>query len=154
MSGMMGPDGKPATFDGTAWVSEDGRYWRNGAAWQPFKRRGFQPPIAVTAIVLLVLAGAWFVLHNLPKAPPEKYGVTNAKIDSSTEFEFDYRRSATCDDLTFDYLFYDKSGHQVDHFQGEKHNKVVANETVHFDVIGFEAIDARAVRFDAIPTCH
>ena len=89
MSAMVGPDGKPPTFDGAAWVSQDGRYFWNGAAWQPIKRRGFQLPIALPLIIVAVLVGAWFVLQHLPQPSPIKYGVTNARIDSSTEFEFD-----------------------------------------------------------------
>ena len=151
---MVGPDGKPPTFDGAAWISQDGRYFWNGAAWQPIKRRGFRLPIALPLIIVVVLAGAWYLLHQIPQPPPPKYGVTNARIDSSTEFEFDYRRATTCNDLTFDYPFFDKKGHQVDTFSDEKHSQVFGGRTDHFDVFTFVAINPQAVRFDAIPTCH
>ena len=154
MAAMIGPDGKPPTFNGAAWLSKDGRYWWNGTTWQPMKRRGFQPPIAMTLIVLVVVAGVWYLMTHVPKSAPEPYGVTNARIDSSTEIEFDYRRSTTCNDLTFNYTFFDHSGHQVDIFAGEEHHKVPPDTTEHYDVIGYTSIDSHAVRFDAVPTCH
>jgi hypothetical protein len=154
MSAMVGPDGKPPTFDGAAWISQDGRYFWNGAAWQPIKKRGFRLPIALPLIIVAVLVGAWYVLQHLPQPSPIKYGVTNARIDSSTEFDFDYARPKTCNDLTFDYPFFDKSGQLVDTFTDEKHSQVDGGRTVHFDVFIFVAINSHAVRFDAIPTCH
>jgi len=92
--------------------------------------------------------------HVQSKTPPEPYGVTNARIDSSTEFEFDYRRSTSCKDLTFDYTFLDKTARQVDKYTDEQHSQVDANSTRHFDVFTFTAINAKAVRFKAVPTCH
>ena len=155
MDAMIGPDGHPPTFNGAAWVSHDGRYWWNGAVWQPIKRRGFRPPIAVTVIVLVVLAGAWFVLKSIPPPAPPALGVTNGSIVSSTEFTFDYRRSKTCNDLTFNYLFFEGGGKQVDKFADEKHNRVLGDKTYHFHIYAFGVtIDSHAVRFDAIPTCN
>jgi hypothetical protein len=155
MSAMLGPDGKAPTFSGGAWVSADGRYWWNGGTWQPIKKRGWRPPIAVPLIVLAVVVGAWyFVTHVQSKTPPEPYGVTNARIDSSTEFEFNYRRATSCKDLTFDYAFLDKAARQVDKYTDEQHSQVDADTTSHFDVFTFTAINAKAVRFNAVPTCH
>jgi hypothetical protein len=155
MSAMVGPDGKVPTFNGGAWVSANGRYWWNGAAWQPTKKRGWRPPIAVPLIVLVVLVGTWYVLtHVQSKTPHEPYGVTNARIDSSSEFEFDYRRSTSCKDLTFDYTFLDKAARQVGIFTDEQHSQVDADRTSHFDVFVFTPISAKAVRFNAVPTCH
>jgi hypothetical protein len=154
MSEMIAPDGRAPIFDGASWVSQDGRYWWNGAAWQLIKKPGFRPPIAVAVIVLALLAGAWYVFPKIiPRVAPPAYGVTNTTIDSSTHFEFDYRRSTACNDLTFGYLFFDNGGHQVDKLADEKHSQVLGNKTYHFHIYSFVAIDSRAVRFDAMPTC-
>lgn len=155
MSAMVGPDGQPPTFDGAAWVSQDGRYWWNGAAWQPIKRKGFQPPYAVIVIVVVVLAGAWFVLQHLPQPAQPQNGVSNAKIDSPTQFEFDYRRSTSCNDLTFAYTFYDGGGHVVGRYPDQLHNKMIGGRTYHVTVdASGVSIDSHAVRFDAVATCH
>jgi hypothetical protein len=155
MDALVGPDGKPPNFDGAVWVSQDRRYWWNGTAWERVKGRGFHPPIAVFVIVVVILAGAWFVLQHLPKAAPEPYGVTNAKIDSNTQFEFDYRSATACKDTTFLYRFYDQAGNKVDERPGEQHTAVDANKTYHVTVNSFgSVINAKAVRFEALPTCH
>jgi len=154
MAEMIGPDGRQPVFDGAAWVSQDGRYWWNGAGWQLNQKRRFRPPIAVTLIVVAFLALAGFVISKIPQPPPDPYGVSNAKIDSSTQFEFDYRRPTACKDLTFDYLFYDAGSHQVDEFADEKHSQVSADRTVHFTIYTFTGIASNAVRFVATPTCN
>jgi len=151
---MIGPDGRPPVFDGAAWVSSDRRYWWNGAAWQPIKKPGFRPPIAVTLIVIVVVVAGVYAALKLPKPPPPAYGVTNAKIDSSTQFEFDYRRPTPCTDLSFDYVFFDGGGQKVDNFADEKHESMPANRTIHFTIYTLQAIDSHAKRFDATPTCH
>lgn len=38
---VVGPDGQPAEFRGTAWVSRDGRYFWNGAVWQAVPQARF-----------------------------------------------------------------------------------------------------------------
>jgi hypothetical protein len=155
MSEMVGPDGNAPSFDGAAWISQDGRYWWNGAAWQPIKRRGFRPPIAVAGIVLVIVAGAWFVLKSLPQPPPPQNGVSNTKIDSPTQFEFDYRRATTCNDITFLYTFFDSGGHAVGTYPDQQHNKMIGGRSYHVTVNAFGvSIDPHAVRFDAAPTCH
>lgn len=154
MSEMIGPDGRPPVFDGAAWISEDGRYWWNGFNWQLIQKRRFRPPIAVTLIVVAVLVIAGFVISKIPQPPPPPYGVTDAKIDSSTQFEFDYRRSSTCRNLTFDYRFYDAGSREVDEFADEKQSNVQGDRTLHFTIYTFSPIAANAVRFDAAPTCH
>jgi phage terminase large subunit-like protein len=154
MSEMIGPDGRPPVFNGAAWVSEDGRYWWNGSDWQLNQKKVFRPPIAVTLIVVAFLAVAGFVISKIPQAAPEPYGVTNMKIDSSTQVEFDYRRSTKCQDLTFNYVFFDKSGQPVDNFVGETHNTVRGDATIHFTINSFTPIASNAVRFVATPTCH
>jgi len=154
MSDMIGPDGRPPVFDGAAWVSQDRRYWWNGAAWLRIKRRGFRPPIAMTLIVVAFLGGVWYLLHDVFPTPPTPYGVTNMKIDSSTLFEFDYRSRTSCKDLTFEYVFLDQQGQPVDRFADEKHNAVLADVTNHFTIYSFASVDSNAVRFVATPTCH
>src|SRR5216684_2480261 len=96
--------------------------------------------------------------HHEPTMAAEvgPYGVTNGKIDNSTQFEFDYRRSTTCNNLTFDYVFFDQGGSQVSTFAGQQTNKVLANSNYHFTINLFFglAIDPKAVRFTASATCH
>jgi hypothetical protein len=154
MSDMIGPDGKPPVFDGAAWVSADGRYWWNGTDWQPHRKRGFRPPIALALIIVALLGGVWYLLHDVFPTPPTPYGVSNMKIDSSTEFEFDYRRKTACKDLTFEYVFFDQNGGQVDRIAGETHNTVRADAVTHVTVDSFTPLDSNAVRFTATPTCH
>ncbi len=157
MDAMIGPDGEPPVFDGAAWLSQDGRYWWNGAAWQPIKRPGFRPPIALAAIILIVLAGAWFVFAKvLPSTPSGAVvlGVTHAKIDSSTQVELDYARSTDCKDLTFEFVFYDKANNDVGDYVSDEHKYVSGGETHHYVFYTYEAIPASAVRFDAIANCH
>ncbi len=156
MAVELGPDGRPPRFDGAAWVSQDGKYFWNGAAWQRIKRQRFRPPIAVTVIVVVVVVLAGYVAKSIPQPAPPPYGVTNGKINNSTQFEFDYRRSTTCNNLTFDYMFFDKGGTQVNTFAGQQTNKVLANNNYHFTINLFFglAIDPKAVRFTANPTCH
>ncbi len=156
MAVELGPDGRPPRFDGAAWVSQDGKYFWNGAAWQRIKRQRFRPPIAVTVIVVVVVVLAGYVAKSIPQPAPPPYGVTNGKINTSTQFEFDYRRSTTCNNLTFDYMFFDKGGTQVNTFAGQQTNKVLANNNYHFTINLFFglAIDPKAVRFTANPTCH
>jgi hypothetical protein len=154
MSDMIGPDGRPPVFDGAAWVSADGRYWWNGSDWQLNQKKRFRPPIAVTLIVVVVVAGALYLVSRIPQPPPAPYGVTNMKIDSSTEFEFDYRRSTTCKDLTFEYVFFDSKGQEVDRYAGETHNTVKGNDTLHFTINSFTPIASASSRFVATPTCH
>src|SRR5260370_5386828 len=158
MDAMIGPDGKPPVFDGAAWISQDGRYWWNGAAWQPVKRQGgFHPPIALVGIILIVLAGAWFVFARvLPSAPSGAVvlGVTHSKIDSSTQVELDYARSNDCRDLTFEFVFYDKANADVADYVSDEHKYVSGAEPHHYTFYTNEAIPSISARFDAIANCH
>ncbi len=157
MSAEVGPDGQPPRFDGAAWVSQDGRYWWNGAVWQPIaKPRGFRPSILLVVLAVFIFGAVGYIAFNLVHQPFAGEGVSNAKIDSSTEIEFDYRRGSTCNDLTFQYDFYDKNSSHVDVFHDIKGGKVDGGVTTHFDIKGdaSQPIDSRAVRFEATPTCH
>ena len=155
---MVGPDGNPSTFDGAAWVSQDGRYWWNGAAWQPVKVRGsFQPPIALAAVIIAVLAGAWFLFTRVipPSTPsPVVMGVTNGKIDSSMQIEFDYARSTACGELNFQIVFYDKASRSVGDYVSEYVNGVSAGVEHHYVFRTRDTIPSSATRFVATPACN
>gem|GEM_PF-2654148 len=157
MSAEVGPDGQPPRFDGAAWVSQDGRYWWNGAAWQPVARpRGFRPSGLLIVLAVLILGAVGYFAFSLLHQPFAGEGVSNAKIDSSTEIEFDYRRGSTCGNLTFQYNFFDGNGKQVDTFNDTTGGRVDGGVLTHFDIKGdaSQAIDSRAVRFVADATCH
>jgi hypothetical protein len=157
VSFQVGPDGKPPRFDGAAWVSEDGKYFWNSAAWQPIKQPRTRISGLVVALAVLIVAGVAFILYSVfsPK-PFEGDGVSNAKIDSTTEIEFDYRRSTTCNNLTFEYRFYDRANNQVDIFHDVKGDTVAGGITQHFDIKTdpSQPIDSRATRFVADATCN
>jgi hypothetical protein len=111
-SQVIGPDGRPAVFDGAAWVTQDRRYWWNGAAWLPIKKPGFRPSGLVLILGVFVIGVVfYFVYSNLTRSF-EGEGVTNAQIDSRTQIEFDYHASSSCSNLTFSYKFFDGSGAQ------------------------------------------
>ena len=121
MDFQVGPDGQPPRFDGAAWVSQDGRHFWNGGAWQPMKKPRTRISGLVIALGVLIVAGVAYILFaELSPRPFEGDGVSNARIDSSTEIEFDYIRSTTCSNLTFEYRFYDRGSNQVDTFHDIK----------------------------------
>src|SRR5260370_42023776 len=105
-SQVTGPDGRPAVFDGAAWVSQDRLYWWNGAAWQPIKKPGFRPSGLVIILALFVIGTVIYIAYSNLTRPFEGEGVTNAKIDSQTQIEFDYHASGTCSSLVFNYKFF------------------------------------------------
>jgi hypothetical protein len=159
MGFMIGPDGRPASFDGRAYVSSDGKYWWNGVAWMPLQGRGFgfRPTMGQVVMVVAVLLGAFvvwnFVVPNV--FPPNvQYGVTNTKIDSPTQVEFDYIRDSPCGELTFRAVFYDANDNQVRVFDDSTINSVMSNRQVHFTLKISPPLPAGAVRFDALPACH
>ena len=157
MNVMVAPDGKPAQFNGQAWMSQDGKYWWNGAAWQRIgRRRGpnlfvIGMGVLIAAVVVLVVTG---VIRPAPPPPTPKVvmGVTNPKIDSSTQIEFDYARSASCSQLRFEITFYDKAGHALDRYLGTV-NFVSARSTHHYVFHTDHAIATGSVRFAVTPTC-
>jgi hypothetical protein len=160
-SQIAGPDGRPAVFDGAAWVSQDRRYWWNGAAWQPIKKPGFRPSGLVIVLGLFVAGAAAVILYSALTRPFEGEGVSNAKIDSSTQIEFDYHASTSCSKLTFDYKFFDSGGHQVDSLSDSNAHAVNGNTDYHFTISGGSGavggsvtIDPRATRFEADAICN
>lgn len=168
MATEIGPDGQPPKFNGSAWVSQDGRWIWNGVAWQPYVRRRLPPTPALIGLVIAVLVVAGFFAYKAlkpatpyEKAPPpatpyEGAGVTNGKIDSPTQIEFDYSRSSYCKNVVFEYKFYDSRGALVDDLADSGGSPVDANTTYHFVIKsnpGDQPIDSRAVRFEAVATC-
>ncbi len=156
LSEMIGPDGQPPTFNGAAWVSKDGRYFWNGTAWQAAVKRRGRPNFILIGIAIVFIAGIAWAVHSIP-GPTDStpYGVTNAKIDSSTQVEFDYRSKTTCNTLTFDYTFFDAGGTKVDEFLDEQQSQITAGKTYHFTITATgTSINAKATRFTAAPTCH
>lgn len=154
----MGPDGQPARFDGAAWVSQDGRYFWNGAAWQPIKKPGFRPSGLVVVLGVFVLAVVGLFVFTRLSQPFEGEFVSNTKIDSPTQIEFDYSPGTSCNNLTFEYRFYDRSGTQVQVLSDTKGSRVDAvggRIVTHFTIsLEPEAISSNAVRFEAIAACH
>jgi hypothetical protein len=157
MNVMVAPDGKPAQFDGQAWVSQDRKYWWNGAAWQRIgRRRG--PNLFVIVIGVLILGAVGLVVTGVirPTTPPPPprvvIGVTNMKIDSPTQVEFDYARSSNCFQLRFDITFYDKAGRALDRYLGDV-QFVSAGVTHHYVFHTDHTIATGSVRFVATPTC-
>jgi hypothetical protein len=157
MGFQIGPDGKPPQFDGTVWVSEDGTHFWNGAAWQPINQPRTRISGLVVVLGVLVVAGVAFILYSVfsPK-PFAGDGVSNARIDSRTEIEFDYRRSTTCSNLTFEYRFYDGGSNEVDTFHDPSGYAVTGGVTHHVDrtTDPSQPIDSRATRFVADATCN
>ena len=157
MNVMVAPDGKPAQFDGQAWVSQDGKYLWNGAAWQRLGKRGgpklfvIGVGVLIAGAVVLVVTG---VIRPAPPPPPPKVvmGVTNAKIDSSTQIEFDYAQKTNCREMQFNITFYDKAGHALDRYLGSA-EFVSPGVTHHYVFHTLQAIPASSVRFAVAPKC-
>jgi hypothetical protein len=156
LSAMIGPDGKPPTFTGAAWVSQDGKYWWNGTYWQPIVSK-HGPNYALIGIAVAIIAIVVFVVIAFPRPiiDTTTYGVSNATIDSPTQIEFDYRSQDSCSNLTFVYTFYNSQGIKVGEFQDEQPTQVTAGHSYHFTISASgQSIDATATRFTATPSCH
>jgi hypothetical protein len=157
LSALIGPDGLPPTFDGAAWISQDGKHWWNGTAWQPIvAKRG--PNYALIGMVIGIIALIAFVVIAYPRPiiDTTTYGVTNPVMDSPTLIEFDYRAQDSCNNLTFIYTFYNGQGFKVGEFEDQQPRQVTAGKSSHFTASTNpgDVIDASAVRFTATPTCH
>jgi hypothetical protein len=157
MDAMTAPDGRPALFDGAAWVSQDGRYWWNGAAWQPIKRKGFHPNFFVMGMGLLVVAALAYmvtgVMRNTANTPAIALGVTNAHIDNEIRISFDYSRATTCNHLTFNYAFFDKGGKKISDYQDETPTNVTGHKLYHFSRWVSPPLSSSAVRFTVADVC-
>ena len=129
-----------------------------GADDRPIARRSLRPTRLVIGLSVVVVAIAGIVLFKL--LGPQPYageGVSNARIDSPTRIEFDYRPSASCSNLNLEYKFFDSTGKQVDDLADTKPDRVDGGRNYHFVITaqtGERTIDSRAVRFVADATCN
>ena len=156
MSELIDPGGHHPRFDGAAWISQDGRFWWNGTAWQPIVRPR-QVPWALIGMAVAIVAVIAFVIHAYPRQiiDTTQYGVTNAQIDSPTLIEFDYRAKDSCNNLDFIYTFYNAQGIKVGEFQDQQSSQVTAGKSYHFSIASASGqIDPSATRFTATPVCH
>jgi hypothetical protein len=156
MDEIVGPDGRPAHFNGAAWISSDGAYWWNGATWQRYVvRRQFRINGFVVVMLLLCAGVASYLVYQYThQPPPVAQGVFNTRIVSSTEIQFDYQRATSCRDVTFEYLFFDKKDGRVQDLFGDGHHDVAAMQVNHVDVTLVTALPSSAVRFVVVDTCH
>jgi hypothetical protein len=154
LSEIFDPSGQRARFDGAAWVSQDGRFWWNGTAWQPIVRAQ-RRPWGVIAIAVVIVAIVAFVIHAMPRPiiDTSQYGATNMTIDGPTQIEFDYRSQDSCGNLTFIYDFYNAQGFKVGEFQDSFARQVTAGQIYHFTIATSGTIDPTATRFTATPNC-
>ncbi|HET7421811.1 MAG TPA: hypothetical protein VFL27_15635 [Candidatus Dormibacteraeota bacterium] len=147
------PNAAPVTVDsaGRRWYW-DGTQWRPAVAAAPARRRPTRLLAGVTGLIVLG------VIYFLTSGHGSTQKISNAKIDSATQLEFDYHASSDCSNLTFSYTFYDSSGKQVDVWNGETSHSVQSGHDYHItasaDPSSGQAIDSSASRFQVAPTCH
>jgi hypothetical protein len=136
-------------------VSQDGRFWWNGTAWQPIVRPR-QLPWGVIGFVVVLLAIGAFVVLAFPRQliDTNHYGATNATIDGPTQIEFDYLAQDSCSDLTFIYTFYNPEGIKVGEVKDSQSKQVTARQSSHFTIGLSQPIDPSATRFTATPNCN
>jgi hypothetical protein len=111
--------------------------------------------LVLLALVLGALMVAAFVAFN--SKPDYGHGVTNAKIDSTVKFEFDYHADRTCPYEDVMYVFYDGNGNKLGSFIDTTMNAVVAGRNYHYVItaaLPSMALDPRAVRFQANASCN
>ena len=131
------------------------RWWWDGTQWRPVvaARRNFR--WAWSLIVLVGVVVGYAVIHNTGGTTQT---ISNTKIDSSTQIEFDYHASTNCNNLTFAYTFKDSSGSTVDTWNGESSHSVQSGRDYHItasaDPQNGKAIASGATSFDVTPTCH
>ncbi|HEV3100863.1 MAG TPA: hypothetical protein VG426_00855 [Candidatus Dormibacteraeota bacterium] len=123
---------------------------------EPEGRRGFKPPLPLIALAILIVVAAGFVVFNLVMRSLAGDGVSNAQIVSPSEIRFDYLRASTCNDLTFEYRFFDLFGRQVQAFPDFTSRQIEGGVTAYLNITldPSQPIDAAAVRFEADATCH
>lgn len=118
------------------------------------------PRVGARRLVLLVLLAvgamlvAFVVLHPKTDYGP---GVTNAKIDSPTRFEFDYHADKSCKFEDVVYVFFDRNGNKLGRFADTTMNAVVAGKDYHYIITAEQptmTLDSRAVRFEADASCN
>src|SRR5882672_10411600 len=158
MDALLGPDGQPARFDGAAWVTSDGRYWWNGTAWLPVvRRRSFRPNWFVIGMAVLCVGAVIYIVRGFGEEVARRsavIGVTNTRIDSPTQVEFDYQRANSCQNLTFEYWFYDQGGSKIQVLRDLTSTSVIGHRVYHITVTMNTPINSSAARFLAVDTCH
>ena len=154
LSEQIDPSGRRPTWDGAAWVSQDGKFWWNGTTWQPIVRKR-QTPWGVIGFVVVVLAIIAIVVVVFPRKiiDTNHYGATNATIDGPNQIEFDYVSQDSCNNLTFVYTFYNPQGIKVSEFKDSLPRQVNAGQSYHFTIALNDAIDPSASRFTVTPNC-
>ena len=155
LSDIVDPSGRRATFDGAAWVSQDGKFWWNGTTWQPIAAQRRRIPWGVIGAVVVIMVIAAVVIHSVPRQliDTNTYGATNAKIDSPVMIEFDYMSQDSCSAMVFVYTFYNAEGIKVTEFQDPYARTVNAGQGYHFTVAASQPIDPSATRFTVTPNC-
>lgn len=139
---------------GTVTTDASGRRWFwDGAQWKPLaaKRRNLR---WLWSLAILVVIGIGYAVFGHQSTPT----ISNAKIDSPTQIEFDYHASSSCSNLTFSYTFYDSGGSKLDTWNGESSHKTDSGTDYHITVTAdpnnSQSIPSSATRFDVTPTCH
>jgi hypothetical protein len=153
---MVDPSGRRPRFDGAAWVSQDGRFWWNGTAWQPIVAPRRRVPWGIIGLIVVSLAIAALIVHANPRPiiDTNHYGASNTTIDSPNQLEFDYLAQDACANLTFIYTFYDAQGIKVGEVTDSVSRQVAAGQSYHFVIDTSQEIDPSATRFTATPTCN
>ena len=107
--------------------------------------------MGLVCIAILVFIGHG-VYDAVPSGPAP--GVTNARIDSLYQIEFDYARATPCHSVTFTYVFYDGSGNKLSTYKDASRADVPAHRTFHVTVSLNAPLEPSASRFDALDACH
>jgi hypothetical protein len=110
-------------------------------------------------VLLVLLAVAALLIAFVVLHPTTDYGqgVTNAKIDSSLKFEFDYHAVQSCRYEDVVYVFFDAKGNRLGRFADTTMNAVVAGKNYHYIVTADQpsmTLDPQAVRFQANASCN
>lgn len=144
-----------APVPGQVTVDAAGRRWFwTGTQWQPMGASGRRNLRWLWTLGIVIVVGIGYaVFHNSSTAT-----ISNTKIDSSTQIEFDYHAPKDCGNLTFSYNFKDSSGKTVDTWNGETSHSVQSGHDYHItasaDAQTGQAINSSATGFDVTPTCH
>ena len=152
---LVDPSGQKPSFDGAAWVSQDGKFWWNGTTWQPIARPQ-RRPWGIIAIAIAIIAVAAFVIHAMPRQiiDTNTYGATNTVIDGPTQIEFDFRSQDSCSDLTFIYSFHNPQGIKVGEVDDPTGRSVSGGQVYHFTIALSQPIDTSATSYTVTPNCR
>jgi hypothetical protein len=155
-----------ANFIGT--LSPDGRYRWDGSAWQPVtvEELAAQSRASIVAppkkknlwwvwpLVIIGVVGAIALGGGGHTSTPQM--ISNAKIDSGLQIEFDYYASTSCGNLTFQYAFYDSNANQLGLSNGAESHSVSSGKSYHVTVAAAtldDRIPANATNFTVSPRC-